>query len=187
MEEESAAPPPKKSKFMESVTQHHIPCGYSLLCQAPPSVQHHFPQIVYCGENTGEHFINSLFEIKNKIDELTEEKNAIKDVSNMFPMTEQELESHKRAKHCFICKKEFSYKGTMEEFMAISKEDKSDWNPDDKLGPKVRDHDHWSSKYRGAAHSICNLNYRGSEKIPIIFHNGKRYFYFYLFFIISYF
>ena len=180
-EEESAPPPPpppppaKRSKFMESVTQHHIPCGYSLLCQAPPSVQHHFPQIVYCGENTGEHFIKSLFEIKNKIDELTEEKNAIKDVSNMLPMTEQELELHKRAKHCFICKKEFSYKGTMEEFMAISKEEKSDWNPDDKLGPKVRDHDHWSSKYRGAAHSICNLNYRGSEKIPIIFHNGKRY------------
>ena len=29
----------------------------------------------------------------------------------------------------------------------------------DKNYLKVRDHDHYTGKYRGAAHSICNLNY----------------------------
>ena len=29
-----------------------------------------------------------------------------------------------------------------------------------KLMQKVRDHCHYTRKYRGAAHSICNLNYK---------------------------
>ena len=50
----------------------------------------------------------------------------------------------------------------------------------------VRDHDHFNGniyyksynilnffvgKYRGAAHQLCNLNYKKSTKIPIFFHN----------------
>ena len=175
LEEPEGPSPPKISKFMESVTQHHIPCGYSILCQAPPSVQHHFPQKVYCGKDVGKNFIQSLFDIQDKIKELKEEKNATKDVSNMLPMTKEELEAYDKAKNCFICKKKISYTGSMDEFMSISKEDKAKWDKRDQLGPKVRDHDHWSSKYRGAAHLTCNLNYRETEKIPIFFHNGKRY------------
>ena len=40
---------------------------------------------------------------------------------------------------CYICKKEF---------------DKSD-----KKNYKVRDHCHYTGKYRGASHNICNLTY----------------------------
>ena len=40
---------------------------------------------------------------------------------------------------------------------------------------KVRDHCHCTRKYRGAAHSICNLNYRIPKTIPVIFHNGSTY------------
>ena len=39
---------------------------------------------------------------------------------------------------------------------------------------KVRDHDHYTGKYRGAAHSICNLRYKTIKKIPVIFHNGSN-------------
>ena len=47
-----------------------------------------------------------------------------------------------------------------------------------KKGWKVRDHDHWSGQYRGAAHSGCNIALRKTRKIPVIFHNltGKFYF-----------
>ena len=40
---------------------------------------------------------------------------------------------------------------------------------------KVRDHCHYTGECRGAAHSICNLKYSVSIKIPIVFHNGFNY------------
>ena len=42
---------------------------------------------------------------------------------------------------------------------------------------KVRDHDHLTGKYRGAAHNICNINckQRSSSFIPIFFHNFSVY------------
>ena len=30
-------------------------------------------------------------------------------------------------------------------------------------------------KFRGAAHSICNLRYKTSKKIPVVFHNCSTY------------
>ena len=40
---------------------------------------------------------------------------------------------------------------------------------------RVRDHCHYTSEYRGAAHSICNLKYSVPKEIPIAFHNGSKY------------
>ena len=40
---------------------------------------------------------------------------------------------------------------------------------------KVRDHCHYTGKYRGAAHKICNLMYNTPREIPVIFHNGSSY------------
>ena len=40
---------------------------------------------------------------------------------------------------------------------------------------KVRDHCHYTGKYRGGAHSKCNLNYKIVKKIPVLFHNGSAY------------
>ena len=40
---------------------------------------------------------------------------------------------------------------------------------------KVRDHCHYTGEYRSAEHSICNLKYSVSKKIPIAFHNGSNY------------
>ena len=40
---------------------------------------------------------------------------------------------------------------------------------------KVRDHYHYAGKYRGAAHSKCNLRYRIPKEIPVVFHNGSTY------------
>ena len=40
---------------------------------------------------------------------------------------------------------------------------------------KVRDDCHYRGKYKGAAHSICNLGYSVLKKIPIGFHDRSNY------------
>ena len=40
---------------------------------------------------------------------------------------------------------------------------------------KVRDHCHCTGKYRGTAHSICNLKFSVSNKIPAVYHRGSNY------------
>ena len=40
---------------------------------------------------------------------------------------------------------------------------------------KVRDHCHYTGKYRGAAQNICNLRYKIPKEIPAVFHNGSIY------------
>ena len=40
---------------------------------------------------------------------------------------------------------------------------------------KVRNHCHYTGKYRGAAHSICNLKFTVPNEIPVVFHNSSNY------------
>ena len=40
---------------------------------------------------------------------------------------------------------------------------------------RVRDHCHLSGRFRGPAHSECNLNYKNAFYIPIVFHNLSGY------------
>ena len=79
----------------------------------------------------------------------------------MIPLTEKENESYEKQKVCHICKKLFSA-------------DENDNNAF-KLYHKVRDHCHYTGKFRGAAHSICNLRYKTPKEIPVVFHDGSTY------------
>ena len=40
---------------------------------------------------------------------------------------------------------------------------------------KNNNHCHYTGKYRGAAHNICNLRYKVPKEIPVVFHNGSTY------------
>ena len=60
------------------------------------------------------------------------------------------------ATHCHICEEELE-------------------ETDDENYKKVRDHCHLTGKFRGAAHSICNLKYRLPKFYPVIFHNLSGY------------
>ena len=44
-----------------------------------------------------------------------------------------------------------------------------------KIYKKVRDHCHFTGKFRGAAHSICNLHYIVPQELPVKIHNGSVY------------
>ena len=59
---------------------------------------------------------------------------------------------------CHICEEKFCM-------------DKDDENYKNKR--KVKDHCHYTGKFRRAAHSKCNLNYKVLKDIPIIIHNAS--------------
>ena len=75
----------------------------------------------------------------------------------MISLTTEEKVHYNKQKVCYICKKEF------------------DNNDNNKKQQKVRDHCHYTGKYRGAAHNICNLRYKIPKEIPVVFHNGSTY------------
>ena len=39
----------------------------------------------------------------------------------------------------------------------------------------IRDHCHYTGKYRGATHDICNLRYKTSKEIHLVIRNGSTY------------
>ena len=68
------------------------------------------------------------------------------DKKDMIPLTKKEEKNNNKQDVCDICKKEF--------------------NTDDKKHYKVKDHCHYTGKYRGAAHNICNLRYKNTKRNP---------------------
>ena len=64
---------------------------------------------------------------------------------------EKEKEQFDKATKCWICKEEFEN------------------------DVKVRDHCHFTGRYRGDAHNSCNLKYRKPNFTPVVFHNLSGY------------
>ena len=75
----------------------------------------------------------------------------------MIPLTKKEEKRHNKHKVCYICKKGFSA------------------DDNNKKHHKVKDHCHYTRKYRGAAHDICTLRYKTPKEIHVVFHNGSTY------------
>ena len=76
----------------------------------------------------------------------------------MLSLTKEALKSHQGAKVCYTCGKSILKK--------LSKSINY---------RKVRDHCHYAGKYRGTAHSICNLKFNVPIEKPVVFHNGSNY------------
>ena len=65
----------------------------------------------------------------------------------------EEREHYNNQTKCWICEKEFN---------------------DDK-NVKVRDHCHFTDRYRGAAHNLCNVKYKKPDFIPVVVYNLAGY------------
>ena len=76
----------------------------------------------------------------------------------MIALTKEENKSYKDQEAYHIC----------EEVFCMDKDDENYTNR-----KKVKDHCHYTGKFRGAAHSKCNLNYKVPKDIPIITHNAS--------------
>ena len=111
--------------------------------------------VMYRGVDAGKKLVEALVKERDRI---------LKILKNPAPMifTPENMKSFDEATTCYICKRPF----------------------DENCYIKVRDHDHVSGKYRGAAHNPCNLNFRfkktqqkksDSFVIPVVFHNLRGY------------
>ncbi|XP_076667931.1 uncharacterized protein LOC143368758 [Andrena cerasifolii] len=70
----------------------------------------------------------------------------------ILDLTPEQWATFRDATHCHICEEPFKDEDV-----------------------RVRDHCHLSGRFRGPAHSECNLNYKNAFYIPIVFHNLSGY------------
>ena len=100
----------------------------------------------YTGQNAEQVFLKYLEEDIKMIANIPKRFIIFKD---------KEREQFNEETRCWICKGEFDDK--------------------DKNKKKVQDHCHFTGRYRGAAHNLCNLNYRKPNFTPVVFHNLSGY------------
>ena len=79
----------------------------------------------------------------------------------MTPLTDDQNKYCEEQKELYICQNKFC-------LIKIKK-----WNLN--YRKKVRDHCHFTGKFRGAAYCICNLNYEVPQEIPVKIHNGSKH------------
>ena len=134
----------KKNKEMIKTKKYQelIPCGFSFYVYSIIP-EIKFPVELYRGPDAAKVFCKKIQECIREIYEI------INKINKKIEMTEKEQEEFNSATECYICKKFF-----------------------DTTSKVVRDHCHLTGKYRGPAHSDCNLNLKEKVNfVPIFFHN----------------
>ena len=105
----------------------------------------------YIGNDAKEKFVKKILSIYKKITYETYKRKDNKPI-----LSKQEEEEFQKATHCYICGAKFS--------TICEKEH------------KIREHNHFTGVYRGAACQSCNTKEGKSSKlIPVFFHNGSNY------------
>ena len=127
-------------------THLHKPCGYSYLIVS--AVDEEQPEIVCYRGKDGENVVEHFFDSV-----LKESEHLVKCLKTNIPMnfTQEDEIVHDQTTQCHICGEKMESKD------------------------KVRDHCHLTGKYKGPAHYKCNLAFKYSKHIPVIFHNLEGY------------
>ena len=114
-------------------------------------------------QETGASFLEESIVLKKCCEDLKELAIEIinYEAKEMTTLANNETTLYEKQKTCHICKKVFYY----------DKNKKREYS----LYHKVRDHFRDTGKFRGAAHSICNLICKVPKKISIVFHNGSTH------------
>ena len=126
--------------------QKHTPSGFCLYISYRGGF--YKKPFVYTGGNVAEEFCKRL-EIETK--EIYD-----KYFANTVPlkMSKDELKKYEETTVCHFCEETIIDEG--DDF-------------------KVKDHDHLTGKFVGAAHQSCNLNFKEPTFIPVVFHNLSGY------------
>ena len=129
----------------------HIACSFGMQLVSNYLCEEPF---LFRGNETGgeDEVLEKFYE---KLNEYATRICAVLKTNKPLNMSEGEKKSHNQAKTCYLCNQKFTkLQGQF----------------------KVKDHDHFTGMYRGAAHDSCNLKLRNNlYKIPVIFHNMTGY------------
>ena len=128
-------------------THEHVPCGFAFHLVSPFLQME--PVLKRAKDETEElpkDFIRELISCVKRAHLNLPKK-------EMFPLTGQEWKRFREATVCWLCQKEFG-------------------NGDLR---KVRNHCHYTGKFRGAAHRSCNLKFKRPKFTPVFFHNLQNY------------
>ena len=126
--------------------RHQKPTGFGYIVVSPFEPFNQKP-VIYRGQDASEKFIESLHHEYEKLE------NIESDVEMIY--TAEDKKNFDESTHCIFCNQPL------------------DWN--DKNNPVARDHCHFSGKFRGAGHGVCNINAPKQSKIYIYMHNGSNY------------
>ena len=121
----------------------------------------------YVGNDAKEKYVEKIIKIFKNITYqlyLSEKKEPV--------LNKYEEDEFQKATKCYICEKEFKECPKCEE--ELINNDLYCFNCE--KYNKVREHNHLSGKYRGAACQSCNTKEgKASKLIPVFFHNGSNY------------
>ena len=138
---------PNDDKSYTEAYQRHTDCGYGYKVVCCYDDKYTKPVQIYRGEKAVYKFMEAM------LDEVKYCKKIMKKYFNKpLRITEDDEKEFQKANECHICNKKYNENDV-----------------------RVRDHCHITGKYRGSAHQDCNLNFRITEKIPVIFHNLRGY------------
>ena len=128
-------------------THEHIPCGFCFHLVSPFLEME--PVLKRAENETNQlpqDFIRELISQVKKAHLSLPKK-------EMIPLSSEEWKTFHESKVCWLCQGKFGEKNLS----------------------KVRDHCHFTGKFRGAAHQICNLKFQRPKFTPVFFHNLQNY------------
>lgn len=128
----------------------HIPCSYSLVMESDYSNLCKFRSYIgRTAEDTIKDFCETILKWSQEV------HCFYRTYIPMENLSREQVQIFIRQTHCYICGKVFTNANGSR---------------------RVRDHDHLTGKYLGAACEGCNINRRPDRMyIPLFFHNGKNY------------
>ena len=127
--------------------QHKVCAAAAILCLNPGRYNQF--TVIKVGEKSLTEFVNVLIKLKTAI---------IKELRINRPMKRMSAQKRVRyetATQCYICRHAF--------------------DEDDPKWPKIRDHNHITKFFIGAAHRLCNFERPVSFRIPVFFYNFRGY------------
>ena len=146
---------PNPDESFTKTYQKHEPSGFCLYLKTLDGLNTNFKPIVYTkktpDEDVSKKFIEQVVKLTHKIYQDYYQK------PKPLNLTDKEEKEFQLATICHICEE--------------------DLLTDEKTGKifKVRDHCHFTGKYRGAAHNECSLSCRKPMILPVVFHNLQGY------------
>ena len=127
--------------------QRHTDCSFAYKVVCCYNDKYTKPIQFYRGEKAVYKFMEAMLEEVKYCKKVMK-----KEFNKPLKMTKDDEEKFQRADGCHICEKQYNTTDV-----------------------RVRDHCHITGQYRGSAHQDCNLNFKLTEKIPVIFHNLRGY------------